>query len=174
MPRSCVMPGCTNDHFADGYCGSHYKRKWRYGDPLAGGPPRRLPLADRMLWHYTPGQPDECWEWQGTIDALGYGVAIVNSHNRRAHRVVYALHAGLGGEDFPELDHLCRNKRCVNPAHLEPVSHSENLRRHYAVTVTACPHGHVYDQTNTYLTPQGVRRCRECMRQQQRRRRARG
>ena len=111
-----------------------------------------------------------CWMWSGPVDRVGYGSIQRRGITMRAHRAVYEdlvgpVPAGL------ELDHLCRNKACVNPAHLEPVTHSENLRRHYA-TVTSCPQGHVYDEANTYRDTAGKRRCRACMRERQRRRRA--
>ena len=118
-----------------------------------------------------------CWEWTKTLNPLGYGRMAVGSRadgTRRLttpHRASYEAFVGPI-PDGADLDHLCRNKRCVNPAHLEPVTHSENLRRHYA-TVTTCPHGHAYDEANTYRDTSGKRRCRACMRERQRIRRSR-
>ncbi|MGZ6854085.1 MAG: HNH endonuclease [Mycobacteriaceae bacterium] len=81
-----------------------------------------------------------------------------------------------------ELDHLCRNRRCVNPDHLEPVSHRENCHRAELGVAAAdimrsrthCPRGHKYDQSNTYRTPKGYRVCRTCHRDRERSRRSRG
>lgn len=124
------------------------------------------PERDRLARLYVV-QPDGCWLWTGAVDWAGYGEVWWRGKRHRAHRAVYQAYRGI----MPtELDHLCREKRCVNPGHLEPVTHPENLRRHYS-TVTECPQGHVYDEANTYMD-HGKRRCRTCMREAQRRRRA--
>lgn len=71
---------------------------------------------------------DGCWIWHGQIRRDGYGTFNVDGRNVRAHRFAFEL----GREPTPtglDLDHLCRNRRCVNPAHLEPVTRGENLRR---------------------------------------------
>lgn len=96
-----------------------------------------------------------------------------------AHRVVYEhelgpIPAGL------TLDHLCRVRSCVNPAHLEPVTIGVNVLRGNTfaarqVALTACPAGHPYDVTNTYVRQgerRGERECRTCRRIEQSRRRA--
>lgn len=166
---SCRVTGCSRELFADGYCGPHYKRKWRYGDPLAGGPYQGESVQTRLSRLFLV-QPDGCWEWVRGFDNMGYGSIVIARQTKRAHRAVYEAFR----EPIPsgmELDHLCRNKRCVNPDHLEVVTHSENLRRHYA-TVTTCPHGHAYDKATTYRDTAGKRRCRVCLRERQRARRA--
>jgi hypothetical protein len=66
-----------------------------------------------------------CWVWQGRTDELGYGRL---GQSRLAHRAYYRMLRGPIPDDL-ELDHLCRNPTCVNPAHMEPVTHAENLRR---------------------------------------------
>ena len=104
---------------------------------------------------------NDCIRWTGTIDSDGYG----RLGGRLAHRVAYEKAVG----EIPtglELDHVCRNKACVNPAHLEPVSRMENMRRRYVVQ-TRCAHGHVLDGENTYRRPNGHRDCRACSRQRQ-------
>jgi hypothetical protein len=166
---SCLVANCERPLFADGYCGPHYKRKWRHGDPLAGRALIGEPLAERLSRFYVEGVG--CWLWTGGRDRLGYGSVVIDKRTQRAHRAVYQSLVGPIPSEL-ELDHLCRNKTCVNPAHLEPVTHSENLRRHYALTVTACPKGHAYDEANTYRSKDGIRHCRSCMREAQRRRRA--
>jgi hypothetical protein len=167
--RTCAIPGCRRDYFADGYCGPHYKRKWRHGDPLAGGVYHGESVAERVR-RLCEVEPSGCWRWLRGLDGMGYGTLVVKRQTIRAHRASYEAFVGPIPDGL-DLDHLCRNKACVNPAHLEPVTHSENLRRHYA-TVTSCPQGHVYDEANTYRDTSGKRRCRVCLRDRQRLRRA--
>jgi hypothetical protein len=124
----CIVAGCDRPLFAAGFCGPHYKRKWRYGDPEAGAPFRNVDPLTRMrdLW-----QEDEsgCWLWTGCVDRIGYGTVWWNG-TQRAHRAVYLL-SGRTIPEGTELDHLCNRRHCVNPDHLEPVTHSENVRRGY-------------------------------------------
>lgn len=113
----------------------------------------------------TPG----CWLWRGTTNPRGYGMfRPYVGQARKAHRYAYELLVGPV-PDGTELDHLCRNPRCVNPAHLEPVTHRENMLRGEnpaarAARATHCRHGHAYDEANTQVTPTGERRCRACNR----------
>jgi hypothetical protein len=119
-------------------------------------------LLDRLATKMLMG--DGCWEWTGGIDAHGYGGVWLDGAVRKAHRVMYELlvspiPAGL------ELDHLCRNPGCVRPAHLEPVTHAENMRRARGLRPPKpeCPHGHAYTEENTYIDSAGYRRCRTCI-----------
>jgi hypothetical protein len=113
---------------------------------------------------------DECWIWTAA-KANGYGLFYIDGHLISSHRMSYQWEIGPI-PDGMELDHLCRNRACVNPAHLEPVSRSENLRRGVGVGVyntakTRCPNGHLYDEANTRTT--GNRRhCRACARERAR------
>lgn len=68
-----------------------------------------------------------CWNWSGTLTNRGYGSVCREGKKLLAHRVVYRAARGL--EDHQDLDHLCRNRRCVNPAHLEIVTRGQNCRR---------------------------------------------
>lgn len=107
-----------------------------------------------------------CWIWSGPCDSDGYGKVTWSGRFRRAHRVAYELSIGPIPEGL-QLDHLCRDPGCVNPAHLEPVTHQENMRRglHGGLT-THCPAGHPYDETNTYRPPgTNQQRCRTCLRE---------
>lgn len=133
---------------------------------------------DRFWAKVDVGHPCGCWEWTGAIDHLGYGRFGKGDHGTvKAHRIAYMALLG----EIPagmELDHLCRNRRCVNPDHLEPVTHRENTYRGFglagkAVRNTECPSGHSFTAENTTTGPKGERRCRECNREYQRRHRER-
>lgn len=98
----------------------------------------RTPAVFRILDKINlSGSPHDCWEWTGYRTPLGYG-GFKGSHANMtspAHRVVYELLHGKVSSAY-DLDHLCRNPSCVNPAHLEPVSHSENVRRGASTPLT--------------------------------------
>jgi hypothetical protein len=128
---------------------------------------RILPAVKRF-WKYVTKRDNGCWEWTGSRDRLGYGLF---SDEGRAYKFSYELHNGTVPDGF-ELDHLCRNSSCVNPDHLEAVTHRVNVLRGtspWAVNArkTSCKHGHPFNADNTYAY-RGARRCRECTRRQQR------
>lgn len=117
---------------------------------------------------------EDCWEWIAGCTPEGYGKFWINGKTDLAHRVAYRLHVGPIPHGLV-LDHLCRNRRCVRPDHLEPVTHRTNLLRGDTlaaanVAKTHCRNGHPYSEVNTYIAPDGSRMCRLCMRASGRRR----
>lgn len=114
---------------------------------------------------------DGCWLWTAARNEHGYGIfRLSTGKNARAHRWSYEALVGPIPEGA-ELDHLkerCGNRHCVNPAHLEPVTHLTNCERGvpggrtWRSAITHCPQGHEYDESNTYVDRQGRRSCRKC------------
>jgi hypothetical protein len=87
------------------------------------------PLRDRFEEKYEPEPTTGCWIWNGSQDSRGYGRMKIRSYTLQlAHRVAYELFVGPISTGM-ELDHLCRTPACVNPLHLEPVTHRENCIR---------------------------------------------
>lgn len=106
----------------------------------------------------------DCWNWTASLSDRGYGLFRFDGKTSRAHRVSYILAFGSIGGDLV-IDHLCKNRRCVNPDHLELVSQAENIMRGLSgkennsqLKKTQCPRGHEY----TRITKNGHRLCGKC------------
>ena len=144
-------------------CKKHYTRWRTTGDPLkvkVGGP-KPKPAAERF-WAKVQ-KTETCWLWTGAwASRWGHGKFMDDGHrNVKAHRWAYEALVGPIPEGLT-LDHLCRNPPCVNPAHMEPVTLAENLRRQGAAK-THCPSEHPLSGENLYVDPKtGHRKCRKC------------
>lgn len=110
--------------------------------------------------------PTGCWEWTGSRQRNGYGRVSFQGQSRFSHRVGYTLLVGPIPEGM-QIDHLCRNRACWNPDHLEVVTCRVNLLRGETLPAacaakTACPRSHLYDAENTWVDNRGARICRTC------------
>lgn len=154
-PRGCSSDGCALPHEARGYCKKHYRRLVRNGapvlrdksDPLS----RFLPKVRRV---------NDCLLWQAQLDEHKYGRFFDGTKGRPAHRFYYETMRGEVPKDL-ELDHLCRVPHCVNPDHLEPVTHRENDIRGVEARKgdrPLCSAGHFLDMTGDPV----VGRCMAC------------
>lgn len=138
---------------------------------------RRLSKYERRFWERVEKLPSGCWVWlRGKCQGYGYfwnGRSHVRAHRFAYEHCIGPIPAGR------ELDHVCRNRACVNPAHLEPVPGRENILRGVGITAilakrTHCPQGHPYAGDNLYARPNRTHReCRICRKEEQRRRTAR-
>lgn len=169
--KTCEVSECDRPVFSKGYCTAHYKRWYRYGAPT-GRPKRRT--TEERFWEKV-NKTESCWEWNAGVYENGYGVFHGQSEEAGlAHRYSYELHKGPIPDGL-QIDHLCRNRICVNPAHLEAVTMEENLRRGLGYRLRngmddSCIHGHKYTPENTYVNPNDPTdfRCRTCARERDR------
>ncbi len=127
-------------------------------------------MLGERFWSKVDKREDGCWVWIAGTFPTGYGRFFVGGVRRRAHRIAYEALVGPVPDGL-ELDHLCRVRNCVNPAHLEPVTHAENMRRGCQATATHCLRGHKFTKANTIYRADrpGQRECRACARERGRR-----
>lgn len=103
-----------------------------------------------------------CHEWIGAKSSGGYGQLSIDGRRHYVHRLAYELANGKIPAGLV-IDHLCRNRACINPGHLETVTNEENVRR--GSVRTECLRGHEYNASNTYVRRNGWRVCRVCARE---------
>jgi len=165
----CTVVGC--EHSArkgktSPFCEKHYSRVRRHGDPNVALKDH-TPAAQRWKKQYVIDERTQCWNWTGP-QTRGYGfIQDGAAHRYQVHRFVYEQLVG-SIPDGLELDHKCRNTLCINPRHVEPVTHLVNVRRGNAginnAVKTRCVHGHDFTPENTIVTKDGRRNCRICQR----------
>lgn len=137
---------------------------------MGSGDVKRPPFLERF-WSKVDDSagPDACWPWMSTINPQGYGRFQTRSYRGdNAHRIAWEIGHASPIPEGMSLDHLCRNRVCCNPAHLEPVTHRENVVRGVGPTAinaakTHCVNGHEFTPENTYVfEPRRMRTCRAC------------
>ncbi len=114
-----------------------------------------------------------CHLWTGGVNQDGYGLVKRGKHTMMAHRWYWIQYNGPIPDGL-QLDHLCRNPRCVNPDHLEPVTNRENVMRgqspHVVISLSGrCKRGHEFTAENSIHKTDGGRQCRACQRDAARR-----
>lgn len=142
-------------------------------------PVERLAARSREAVCFTRGLDLPCWVYTGSRDAKGYStIRVDGGRTSRGHRVAYLGLIGPIPEGL-EPDHLCRNRACWNPWHLDLVTHAVNVKRGRAgaviraraAQITHCPQGHVYEGDNDRRNKRGKRYCLACARDRERRKR---
>jgi hypothetical protein len=146
---------------------------------MRNSPLDRLASRSREAVCFARGLPLPCWVYRGGLTPKGYSIIRLDSQRTAiSHRVAYEQLIGPIPEGL-ELDHLCRNRACWNPWHLDPVTHAVNVRRGLAAAglraraalVTNCPAGHEYAGKNDRRRKDGKRYCHECAIERDRRKR---
>lgn len=156
--RLCSVDGCSTPTHAKALCGKHYAAlKQRVYRRVARN--RTKDLLARIS--FTEG----CWGWTGDHLPSGYGRFYFRGERSIAHRAVFEALRGKVPAGLV-LDHLCRNRGCVNPWHLEPVTDAVNILRGVGPPAmnakkTHCVHGHEFTPENTIARKDG-RECRAC------------
>lgn len=120
--RRCSVEYCDKRHMSKGYCGGHYQQ-YRLGKPITPMV-KSLPPGERFMAKVR--KLAECWEWTARKTADGYGSFGLDGDVINAHRAAWILFRGPipAGQ---QIDHMCHNRACVNPEHLNVVTHKQNM-----------------------------------------------
>ena len=130
----------------------------------------QIDMRSRIESKFIPEPNSGCFIWTGMLNGAGYGMVAVTTNGvkrlRRAHRLYYEIEKGPIPEGLV-IDHLCRMRCCLNPAHMEPVTSVENVMRGESffaqqVRRTHCPQGHLYGGKNLRISAKGERICKIC------------
>jgi hypothetical protein len=180
--KTCLLELCYRNVKTAGYCGMHYQRIRKHGDPIYE---KHRVIHGSLAERFWPRvlKTDGCWIWAGPKTPNGYGRIYVSKNKPvGAHRVAYELLVGPIPSGF-ELDHTCHtracdegdscpHRACVNVDHLEPVTHEENIRRSNFYTYdhklsirkrkAVCKQGHPYAGDNLSFDRKGSQVCRAC------------
>ena len=168
----CQAPECNSAAKNRSLCWAHYKRLRKYGS-------YDLPtVMDRVTESVTIDPDTGCWVWNKSLERNGYARMSVGHKVEGVHRITYKERHGFIPDGF-EIDHLCRNRACCNPDHLEAVEHRENLMRSPIAAArinsekAKCNRGHELSGDNLAIDALGYRSCRACSRIRTARHRAR-
>lgn len=187
LDRICEWPGCSNLGVIDRsrgtarqkkLCSMHHYRKYNGVDmyaPAGFVTPREKRSVEDRFWEKVDRRlDDECWPWLASLTNSGYGSMMLDDKPEGAHRISYELLR----QEIPEgmvIDHLCGNRWCVNPWHMDVVTQSENIRRskpdrdinpRSRSPKKECRNGHEFTPENTRIDPDGYQRCKTCERKQ--------
>lgn len=163
---------CKHGHVAprrtaDFVCSECEKVRW--GNRPRKGYAGRFNNLTKIIERHVLKLPTGCWQWTSVIERNGYGRVTVNYKAHLVHRYVYEQLVGKIPHGM-QIDHICKHRSCVNPAHMEAVPPAENNARSSSPSAlnarkTACVRGHRFTPENIYIPPKtpNKRHCRACL-----------